>query len=364
MQVKQAQVQVQVNDKQNASARKTDPAVLSGQGQDIFSSLLLLAEMNKSAAAIQDNKPHEPEKEVEKQSPPESGDNKISDTKPARVSTTASKGDKVKRVHGEIDIHTQINNEKEDRNIKVSNVSNEAPATVQNHGRNIKASNVLNEVPAPVQNHGRDTAATDEMHNAVLFKDVNLNVNVNKDSIMDTPGSNRLINDNSVLVNAVKGTVYTDNNSLSSEPVTKYVDQGNLIQYMSQQIIHAAHIGSHTARFSLRPAELGDVRLDISVNDKNVKALIVVENDEAKQMLESGLNSLRDELKNQGLNVEQFKVEINSNDFRENFKSADNREEKSGRQWVNRISGEKVSDAEYPVSIPILMSRGGISIFA
>jgi hypothetical protein len=176
-----------------------------------------------------------------------------------------------------------------------------------------------------------------------------------------------LISDNNAMVNAVKGTVYTDNNIASSPPVYKYAAQGNLIQLMSQQIIRASHIGNHTAKISLRPAELGDLRLDISVVDKNVNALIVVENEDVKKMVESGFNQLRDELKNQGLNVEQFKVEINREGLNDNFKPMYDKEEQGTRKWVRTLSGENSSDRGHLISMPISMSngsRGMISIFA
>ncbi len=375
----------QVSAKQSAkqsNVRKIEPDAVNGVGQDIFSAMLLLAGMDKTNAGMQDNKPAD--KEAEKQLQTESGDKKIggektgvkkvgekkvgdklpvSDSVTTGVSNSDStpvnpdeiKGDKVRSVHGKIDIRIEGKNEKDGPNIKTPPVSCETAATIQSHSK---------DTTGHIKN---TTAAVEEAHNATLFKDLSLTFNLNKDTVIDNPGSNIMINDNNALVNAVKGTVYTDTNSLSAQPVPKYVDQGNLIQYMSQQIIHASHSGSHTASFRLRPAELGDVRLDISVTDKNVKALIVVENEEVKQMLESSFNHLRDELKNQGLNVEQFKVEINSNGFKDNFKSAYNREEKSGRQWGSLSSGGIGSDKDKLTSIPIAMvsgSRGGISIFA
>ncbi|MBI5194323.1 MAG: flagellar hook-length control protein FliK [Nitrospirae bacterium] len=202
--------------------------------------------------------------------------------------------------------------------------------------------------------------------------DFKLPVDILPDSIVNPQienlDNNKLLNDNGMLVTAVKGTpVNTDGNNISSQSVYRYADQGNLVQYMSQQIIHASHVGTHTAKISLRPAELGDLRLDISVADKNVKALIVVENEEIKKMVESGFNSLRDDLKNQGLNVEQFSVEIQKDDFMDNFKSLYERNEKGSNKWENIIAGKNTGSTEHPLMMPALFGigvKGGISIFA
>lgn len=184
-------------------------------------------------------------------------------------------------------------------------------------------------------------------------------------SQIENSDNNKLLNDNGMLVTAVKGTpVNTEGNIVSSQPVYRYADQGNLIQYMSQQIIHASHVGTHTAKIRLSPAELGDLRLDISVSDKNVKALIIVENEEIKKMVESSFNSLRDELKNQGLNIEQFSVEIQQDDFMDNFKSMYEKQEKDAKKWGNIVPDKNSDGIEHPVIIPLSWIRGGLSIFA
>lgn len=184
-------------------------------------------------------------------------------------------------------------------------------------------------------------------------------------SQIENSDNNKLLNDNGMLVTAVKGTpVNTEGNIVSSQPVYRYADQGNLIQYMSQQIIHASHVGTHTAKIRLSPAELGDLRLDISVVDKNVKALIVVENEEIKKMVESSFNSLRDELKNQGLNIEQFSVEIQQDDFMDDFKSMYEKQEKDAKKWGNIVPDKNSDGIEHPVIMPLSWIRGGLSIFA
>ena len=131
----------QVNAKQ-PNVRKIEPAIITGQGQDIFSAIFLLADINRTNAVMQDNKPAD--KEAEKQSQTESGDKKIGDEKtgvkkagekkivdkkvgdkmPVSDSVTAGvsnsdstpvnpgeiKGDKVRRVHGKIDTRIEGKN--------------------------------------------------------------------------------------------------------------------------------------------------------------------------------------------------------------------------------------------------------------
>ncbi len=291
----------QVNAKQS-NVRKIEPDPANVQGQDIFSAVLLLAEMNKPitdsvSVSVSDSAGSNSSVSPDKESAGVSSNNSVSVTNTdkgtvkatdkgtdkatdivAGTDTVCTKGDKVSTIIGKPDAVTLGKTKKE--------------------GQNIKSESGLFDTAMPMHSAKKDAVpAVDGTDNSTLFKDKGFNINSNKDAIIDNPGSNIIVNDNNALVNAVKGTEFTDNNSLNTQPVTKYVDQGNLIQYMSQQVIYASQLGNHTAKFRLRPAELGDIRLDISVNDKNVKAHIVVENEDVKKMLESSFNQLRDELK-------------------------------------------------------------------
>lgn len=371
-----------------------------------------VADTPSSLEGVKDNKSEG--EEMEKQSAAETGGNKVENVFYSIVNTP---------VNAVVD--TPVNSIMNSNDLKSDNLSRPKVritggirAEVDKGSQKMPAEPVLSESAIVFQSDNKDTSPVhipvhlpehlvDEAAKAItLLKDIVLNPDLKADAIMQNMGVSykslekeegviptkvgvqsfqsgkkpldflfhgnddffkSLISDNNAMVNAVKGTVYTDNNIESAQPVYKHADQGNLIQLISQQIIRAAHIGNHTARISLRPAELGDLRLDISVVDKNVNALIVVENEDVKKMIESGFNQLRDELKNQGLNVEQFKVEINRDNFNDNSKAMYDKEEKGTGKWVRTLSGENSSDRGHLISMPISMSngsRGMISIFA
>lgn len=61
---------------------------------------------------------------------------------------------------------------------------------------------------------------------------------------------------------------------------------------------------------SLNPAALGEVRIELSVRGSSLKAQVLTETEEARTLIQSRLDDLRDLLRGQGFRVREFRVDV------------------------------------------------------
>lgn len=141
-----------------------------------------------------------------------------------------------------------------------------------------------------------------------------------------------------------------------------HIDQENIMAELSGRMARVREIGTHSARIRLKPDELGELSLDISVTDNCVKALISVENYQVKEIIEANLNRLEAELKNQGLTMEQFTVETGGRGFREGDAPSHNRGDRVARDAAGRIPSDLGTDQGY-LMISDFAGRGMVNIF-
>lgn len=80
---------------------------------------------------------------------------------------------------------------------------------------------------------------------------------------------------------------------------------------MPQVLEGASHLlrsGSDRVTITLHPPQLGTIDMDIQVRDNKVSMLMLADNHEVKQVLESNLTQLRSALSDQGLQVDRVEV--------------------------------------------------------
>jgi flagellar hook-length control protein FliK len=68
--------------------------------------------------------------------------------------------------------------------------------------------------------------------------------------------------------------------------------------------------GTTTLKIELEPPSLGRLQIELSVKDNQMRALLIVETPQAKQILESNLNQLRTALESQQIEIEKFSVSL------------------------------------------------------
>ena len=71
---------------------------------------------------------------------------------------------------------------------------------------------------------------------------------------------------------------------------------------------------SGSVHLRLNPRELGELHLEIKVEQDNIKAHIIAQNPQAQEMIDRHLPRLREALEQQGLNLQQVEVTLAAND--------------------------------------------------
>lgn len=98
----------------------------------------------------------------------------------------------------------------------------------------------------------------------------------------------------------------------SNESVRSHVHPGRIgiVTQLSDKLADMYHIGGNSAKIRLQPEELGHLHIEISVVDDSIKAVVTVEEKGVKDILETNIDMLLEELKGSGLNIDQFTVNI------------------------------------------------------
>ena len=145
-----------------------------------------------------------------------------------------------------------------------------------------------------------------------------------------------------------------------------HTGRSEIISQLSEKLADMYHIGGHSARIRLQPEELGHLNIDISVVNDSIKAIVTVEENSVKDILETNIDMLVKELKGSGLNIDQFTVRISSSFHDGNMTGG----------WSDRNRREMFSDKTFSqppvyddITLHDSMNRniyagsGGISIF-
>ena len=145
-----------------------------------------------------------------------------------------------------------------------------------------------------------------------------------------------------------------------------HTGRSEILSQLSEKLADMYHIGGHSARIRLQPEELGHLNIDISVVNDTIKAIVTVEENSVKDILETNIDMLVKELKGSGLNIDQFTVRISSSFYDGNMTGG----------WSDRDRREMFSDktfSQLPVYDDITLhdsmnrniyaGSGGISIF-
>jgi flagellar hook-length control protein FliK len=97
-----------------------------------------------------------------------------------------------------------------------------------------------------------------------------------------------------------------------------------VVRQVSDQIALMAKNNQSQLRLALKPPELGELTIKLSLREGVLKATLMAESSSAKHTLEAGLNELKQQLAQQGLKAERLEVVISPD--------AERREAKSGEQ--------------------------------
>lgn len=80
-----------------------------------------------------------------------------------------------------------------------------------------------------------------------------------------------------------------------------------------------------SVRMSLHPEHLGEMKITLSIEDKSVKAEVLVESNAVKEILSSDTNRLREIFSQNGLTLEQYSIGLNTPSEKDGYQGAGGR---------------------------------------
>jgi flagellar hook-length control protein FliK len=139
---------------------------------------------------------------------------------------------------------------------------------------------------------------------------------------------------------------------------------------MSQVLDGATQIlrnGSGRMVMSLLPPQLGTLDLDVVVQNNRVKMVMMADSQEVKQLLQAGMDDLRNALQDKGFQIDRLEVLVQNrpDDAGSNFwqEAGFGRENSAGRE-ERKHEQESGHAAQGPPVRPVRTGDSGISIFA
>ena len=160
----------------------------------------------------------------------------------------------------------------------------------------------------------------------------------------------------------------TKKNSNESAPTHIYTSRPDIVSDLSERLVDLYHIGGRSAKIRLQPEELGNLHIDISVVNDSINAIVTVEENSVKSIIEGNIDMLVEQLRRAGLDIDQFTVNIASSHYDENI--AGGWSDRNGREMFNDniftpqpvYEDTVLSDSD--AKLLYAGMAGGISIFA
>ncbi|WP_243414671.1 flagellar hook-length control protein FliK [Sporosalibacterium faouarense] len=110
-----------------------------------------------------------------------------------------------------------------------------------------------------------------------------------------------------VSTKAVKDT-HTQLSNLSNK--AHDIDKNDLIKQIVSKVKINTNSNSSQIKISLKPEILGEMSLKLSMDEGVISAKAIVQDQQVKQLIESNLNQLRENLEEQGINITNFEVSV------------------------------------------------------
>ncbi|WP_319588687.1 flagellar hook-length control protein FliK [uncultured Desulfobulbus sp.] len=145
-------------------------------------------------------------------------------------------------------------------------------------------------------------------------------------------GQPNLVPENQPLIFAHErssGQITTSSTTVESStfrlPSGSTVPEGVVVDQMITHFSMNKRLETGTVNLKLYPQELGELRMEIKVEQDNIKAHIIAQNPQAQEMIDRHLPRLREALAQQGLHLQQVEVTLAAQDNTggERFKESD-----------------------------------------
>ena len=130
----------------------------------------------------------------------------------------------------------------------------------------------------------------------------------------------------------------------------------SVAKQVSEKMIYQARNNQHRIQLQLSPRNLGNLNINLVMRHNTVHASIVAENPMVKEALEEHLNQLKQDLAQQGLNLERFSVSCNN----QNHQDASGRWKKQSKGFSNLFGDGPASDETISNAISNSLPQSGL----
>jgi flagellar hook-length control protein FliK len=139
-----------------------------------------------------------------------------------------------------------------------------------------------------------------------------------------------------------------------------------VVRQVSEQIALMAKNNQSQLRLALKPPELGELTIKLSLREGVLKATLVADNASAKHALEAGLNDLKQQLAQQGLKAERLEVVISPDAERREARSGEQGSEGQSQKGStgNSLEVEMEEEEIDPALLSMAGSSGRVNVFA
>ncbi len=146
-------------------------------------------------------------------------------------------------------------------------------------------------------------------------------------------------------------------------PSGQHVAESQLVDQVVTHLAGSSNGETGRMRLRLQPAELGSVRLDLIVDGDRLRAHLQAQTQQVQEVLERHLPQLREALQQQGLKIDEFRVDVQS----DQDQAAEQRFAWQQQQQGHSSQGQRQDDwqpAELGIPLqPLLQTaEGGISL--
>lgn len=248
----------------------------------------------------------------------------------------------------------------EDSNSVKNTVYNETDKDVSDDVMSVNKTDVENEEVEPEYNSSQNNDYGKEnqnMKNDNITMSENDNVS-NKTESLKTENTKTENHENSTHESSGNNTI-NFLNEIKETVVEKIAGEDNgladkIIKQITDDIRMYARQDTTSLEIQLEPETLGKVSLTVASKSGVVTAQLVVQNEVAKEAVESQMATLKESMNNQGIKIEAIEVTLASKEFEENLDkhgdTSEHQEQRNKRNLTNEdlsdFSGINISDED------------------
>ena len=141
-------------------------------------------------------------------------------------------------------------------------------------------------------------------------------------------------------------------------PSGQQVSDGQICDQVVTQLTGSINGESGRMVLRLQPAELGSLKLEITIEGDRIRANLHAQTQQVQEVLERNLPQLRNALAEQGLKIDQFQVTSNNSEQQGQFDNLSQQQHDSSRQQ-NELQQNVVEGEELSIPLAHLMQNGG-----